>query len=435
MTAVALGWFATRSITGPLAALDSGAQALARGDFHHEIEVEGEDELARVGRAFNYAARHVRELYEELKLNEARFRSLIDHSSDLIVILDREGKIRYVSPACLRVVGRTQDDVQGKYLIDFLPSGDVPKMRAALSVPRAESGLAVEVGFQRPDGNLATIEVVVTNLLDEPAVSGVVVNARDITERKRAEEALRGVQADLAYVTRVTTMGELTASLAHELRQPIAAAMTNARTCLRWLGREQPEVEEAREATSRIVKDTTRASEIIGRIGSLFKKGELKRELVDLNAVIEEIILLLQSEATRHSRFICTNLAHDLPQVMADRVLLQQVLMNLVLNGIDAMNETDPAGNLTITSQLKEDGQLLVSVSDMGRGLPSGQADQIFRAFFTTKRQGTGMGLTISRSIIESHGGLLWATANSGPGTTFHFSLPVEIETRQPRRS
>jgi PAS domain S-box-containing protein len=435
MAAVALGWFATRSITGPLAALDSGAQALARGDFHHEIEVEGEDELARVGRAFNYAARRVRELYEELKLNEARFRSLIDHSSDLIVILDREGKIRYVSPACLRVVGRTQDDVQGKYLIDFLPSGDIPKMRTALSVPQAESGLAVEVGFQRPDGNLATIEVVVTNLLDEPAVSGVVVNARDITERKRAEEALRGVQADLAYVTRVTTMGELTASLAHELRQPIAAAMTNARTCLRWLGREQPELEEAREATSRIVKDTTRASEIIGRIGSLFKKGELKRELVDLNAVIEEIILLLQSEATRHSRFICTNLAHDLPQVMADRVLLQQVLMNLVLNGIDAMNETDPAGNLTITSQRKEDGQLLVSVSDMGRGLPSGQADQIFRAFFTTKPQGTGMGLTISRSIIESHGGLLWATANSGPGTTFHFSLPVEIETRQPRRS
>jgi C4-dicarboxylate-specific signal transduction histidine kinase len=257
----------------------------------------------------------------------------------------------------------------------------------------------------------------------------VVVNARDITERKRAEEALREVQADLAHITRVTTMGELTASLAHELRQPIAAAMTNARTCLRWLGREQPDIEKARTATSRVVNDATRASEIISRIGAIFRKGEPKRELVDLNGIIEEIMLLLQSEASRHSLSICAKLAPGLPQLTADRVLLQQVIMNLVLNGIDAMENVVAHGNLTITSQ-QQDGQLLVSVSDMGKGLPSEQANQIFNAFFTTKPHGTGMGLTISRSIVESHGGRLWAAPNAGPGTTFYFSLPVETLTR-----
>jgi PAS domain S-box-containing protein len=429
LMAVALGWYATRSITGPLAALDAGAQALGRGDFRHEIEIEGEDELARVGTIFNYAARRVRELYDELKLNEARFRSLIEHSSDLIMILDHEGKIRYVSPASVRVTGRTPEELDGKYLTNFLPSEDVPRIRAALTSAAAEPGTAVEIGFRRADGNLATLELLANNLLDKPAVAGVVVNARDITERRRAEEALREVQADLAHITRVTTMGELTASLAHELRQPIAAAMTNARTCLRWLGREQPDIEKARTATSRVVNDATRASEIISRIGAIFRKGEPKRELVDLNGIIEEIMLLLQSEASRHSLSICAKLAPGLPQLTADRVLLQQVIMNLVLNGIDAMENVVVHGNLTITSQ-QQDGQLLVSVSDMGKGLPSEQANQIFNAFFTTKPHGTGMGLTISRSIVESHGGRLWAAPNAGPGTTFYFSLPVETRTR-----
>jgi PAS domain S-box-containing protein len=429
LMAVALGWYATRSITGPLAALDAGAQALGRGDFRHEIEIEGEDELARVGTIFNYAARRVRELYDELKLNEARFRSLIEHSSDLIMILDHEGKIRYVSPASVRVTGRTPEELDGKYLTNFLPSEDVPRIRAALTSAAAEPGTAVEIGFRRADGNLATLELLANNLLDKPAVAGVVVNARDITERKRAEEALREVQADLAHITRVTTMGELTASLAHELRQPIAAAMTNARTCLRWLGREQPDIEKARTATSRVVNDATRASEIISRIGAIFRKGEPKRELVDLNGIIEEIMLLLQSEASRHSLSICAKLAPGLPQLTADRVLLQQVIMNLVLNGIDAMENVVAHGNLTITSQ-QQDGQLLVSVSDMGKGLPSEQANQIFNAFFTTKPHGTGMGLTISRSIVESHGGRLWAAPNAGAGTTFYFSLPVETRTR-----
>jgi signal transduction histidine kinase len=255
----------------------------------------------------------------------------------------------------------------------------------------------------------------------------------DVTERRRADEErerLRQVQADLAHLSRVTTMGELTASLAHEIRQPIAAAVTNAKTCLRWLGRDEPDVAEASEAASRLVKDVTRAADIISRISLLFKKGGLQRELVDVNELIREMIVLLRGEANRYSISIRTELAEDLPKVMADRVQLQQVFMNLMLNGIEAMKETSGGSVLTIKSEAN-DGQLLISVSDTGVGLPPEQTDQIFRAFFTTKDNGTGMGLPISRSIIESHGGRLWATGASGRGATFQFILPATVEARR----
>jgi PAS domain S-box-containing protein len=251
----------------------------------------------------------------------------------------------------------------------------------------------------------------------------------DVTERRRADEErerLRQVQADLAHLSRVTTMGELTASLAHEIKQPIAAAVTNAKTCLRWLGRDEPNVAEACEAASRLVKDVTRAADIISRISLLFKKGALQRELVDVNELIREMIVLLRSEANRYSISIRTELAEDLPKVMADRVQLQQVFMNLMLNGIDAMKETTGGGELSIKSEAS-DAQLLISVSDTGVGLPPEKADQIFRAFFTTKDNGTGMGLPISRSIIESHGGRLWAPRAFGRGATFQFTLPTPV--------
>jgi C4-dicarboxylate-specific signal transduction histidine kinase len=247
-------------------------------------------------------------------------------------------------------------------------------------------------------------------------------------ERKHAEEALREAQGDLARVSRVTTMGELTASLAHEVNQPIAAAVTNANTCLRWLTRDQPDVAEAREAASRIVKDATRAAEIISRTRLLFKKGTAQRELVSVNELVREMIVLLHGEATRHKVLIRTELAEDLPQVMGDRVQLQQVLMNLMLNGIEAMKEVDGKRELVIKSQRAENDEVLVSVSDTGVGLPAEQVDQIFKAFFTTKAQGTGMGLSISRSIVESHGGRLWANGNSPRGASFCFTLSAKNE-------
>jgi PAS domain S-box-containing protein len=243
---------------------------------------------------------------------------------------------------------------------------------------------------------------------------------------RKERERLRQAQADLAHINRVTTMGELTASLAHEIKQPISAANTDAKTCLRWLGRDSPDVEEAREAASRVVKDVTRAADIISSISLLFKKDAVQRAFVDVNELIREMIVLLRSEANRYSLSIYTELAEDLPKVMADRVQLQQVFMNLMLNGIDAMKQTTGGGKLTIRSE-PDDGQLLISVSDTGVGLPPEQSDQIFRAFFTTKDNGTGMGLPITRSIIESHGGRLWATNTFGRGATFQFTLPATV--------
>jgi len=254
----------------------------------------------------------------------------------------------------------------------------------------------------------------------------------DITERKRAEEErerLRQLQADLAHVTRVSTMGELTASLAHEIKQPIGAAVTNAQACLRLIDRHEPDLLEAREAVVEMIKDARRAADIIEHVRSLFRKGSSPREIVDVNEVVRGMVAMLQKEANRHSVRMSTNLTNGLTEVMADRVQLQQALMNLMLNGIEAMRDT--TGELSIKSQLGEDGQALISVSDTGVGLPAENADQVFNAFFTTKSQGTGLGLAITRSIIESHGGRVWAASNPGPGATFRFTLPIRETARK----
>jgi PAS domain S-box-containing protein len=282
-----------------------------------------------------------------------------------------------------------------------------------------------------PSGAIKYLHIVGHPILNS---SGQVVqfmgSVTDVTDRKRAEEErerLRQLEAELAHIDRVNTMGELTASLAHEVNQPIAAAMTNANTCVRWLAGEKPDIEEAREAAKRIVKDATRAAEIIGRIRMLFKKSVPERDLLDVNEVINDIVVLLRNEATRHGISVRTELGTGLPAVMGDRIQLQQVLMNLMINGIDALKVVDSSRQLTLISRRDGDAQILISVADTGVGLP-GRREDIFDAFFTTKPQGTGMGLAISRSIIESHGGRLWATSNCERGAVFHFTLPAKLE-------
>jgi signal transduction histidine kinase len=291
-------------------------------------------------------------------------------------------------------------------------------MRAAIFAahgPVPQAGVSASLGQTSLALAVASITFVIL----------VCASIASLSEQKRAEEALRQARADLARVNRVTTVAELTASLAHEVNQPISAAVINAHACLRWLAGDTPNLEEARAAATRMAKDGTRAAEIISRVGLLFRKGTPQREAVDVNEVIREIIVLLHGELTRYSISVWPELAANLPQVMGDRVQLQQVMMNLINNSIDAMKDLDGSRELAITSQRAEHEQLMVSVSDTGVGLPQQQADQIFNAFFTTKVHGTGMGLSISRSIVESHSGRLWAASNSPRGASFHIMLPT----------
>jgi PAS domain S-box-containing protein len=342
------------------------------------------------------------------------------------------GDMSYWSEECYRVLGFEPQDGLPRFetFLQHIHPDDQRRVReTAERAGREKVNYEVDYRIVHPGGDVRDIHTVGHPVL---SLSGDVVEfvgtVMDVTERRQAEkerERLRQVQADLAHINRATTMGELTASLAHEINQPIAAAVTDARTCLRWLAREQPDIGEARESATRMVKAITRASDIISRLRQLFKKGTPQTNLVDVGDVIQEMVVLLRSEASRYSVSILTELSVDLPRVMADRVQLQQVLMNLMLNGIEAMQDTKSEGQLTIRSLRGEGGQLLISVSDTGVGLPPEQADQIFNAFFSTKAQGTGMGLSISRSIIESHGGRLWATSNSERGTTFNFTLPA----------
>jgi PAS domain S-box-containing protein len=290
-----------------------------------------------------------------------------------------------------------------------------------------------------PDGEIRHVRCVGVPVTQEGIFQGFLGTGMDVTEQERLteelksaeqeREKLRQLEADLAHTNRVSTLGEMAASLAHEIKQPIAAAITSANSCIEWLAHEPPNLDRARAAAARIDKYGNRAAEIIDRIRSFYKKSPPQRESVNVNGIIHELLTLLEGEATRSSIAMRTHLSAEFPTIMVDRVQLQQVFMNLMLNAIEAMK--DSGGELTVKSEL-QDGQLQFSVSDTGVGLPREKMDQIFSAFYTTKPQGSGMGLAISRSIVESHGGQLWATTNIGGGATFHFTLPTQVTESSP---
>jgi signal transduction histidine kinase len=341
-----------------------------------------------------------------------------------------------MAPAERRSTGLTKcsdfDPQQGppkwEQFLEQIHPEDREKMRSASDATfRTKVNCDVEFRIVKPDGTVKHIHGIGHPVLGPSGqlvqVLGTMV---DVTESKRAEEArdrLRELEADLARINRISTMGELTASLAHEIKQPIGAAVTNAEACLRLLNRNKPDLPEAREAAFEMARDARRAADIIDRIRLLYQKGSPRLDVVDINELIKEMVIVLQNEANRRSVTMHFDLAEGLPTVMADRVQLQQALMNLMLNGIEATRDT--SGELTIISQPTENDQLLISVADTGVGLPPESIGQIFNAFFTTKYQGTGLGLPITRSIVESHGGKIWAVPNSGPGATFHFTLPI----------
>jgi C4-dicarboxylate-specific signal transduction histidine kinase len=249
----------------------------------------------------------------------------------------------------------------------------------------------------------------------------------DVTAIRHAEEALRQAQAALAHVTRVMTVAEIAASIGHELNQPLSAIVMSGSAGRRLLLADPPKVAEAREAMERIVKDGRRAGDVIDRIRLLLRKGEPKKEPLDLNEVIHETLTLTRHELAQHQIAIQTDLSVNLPRVVGDRVQLQQVLVNLMLNGADAMSAiADRPRLLTLRSRTNGSGGIVMDVADTGIGLAAASRDRMFDAFFSTKPHGLGMGLSISRSIIEAHGGQLWATANDGPGATLHFTIPGE---------
>jgi PAS domain S-box-containing protein len=371
---------------------------------------------------------------QQVKRQEKQLRDVIDTIPALAFSISPDGKNEWVNRRWVEYSGRSQESSSGSGWRSTVHPDDldehVKKWQKSLA-----SGEPFENEARRRSAN-GEYRWFLGRAVPLRDAHGNILKwygtLTDIEDRKKAEqerERLRRLQADLAHVNRVSMMGEMAASLSHELKQPIAAAITDANTCLRWLKRDQPDVEEAREATMRVVKDGTRAAEIINRLRSFYKKDSpLERELVEVNEIVHEMVTLLQGEANRFAVSMRTDLAADLPMITADAVQLQQVLMNFMLNAIEAMKET--GGVLTVKSQRDGDYQLLISVSDTGVGLPTEKADQIFDAFFTTKAQGSGMGLAISRSIIESHGGRLWATPNEGRGATFYFTLPRERRTQ-----
>src|SRR5246127_562339 len=433
LIAATLGLAITRSITKPLARLVEGSKALALGQFQHQVSVSGKDELAELGQVFNDTARRLRDLYATLQSSEDRLRLVIDTIPTFAWTALPDGSEDFVNRHWQEYSGLSAKESVGLGWEAAVHPADrkrhLEKWRASLA---SGEPFENEVRYRRAaDGQYRWFLARAVPLRDQ---RGKILKwygiSTDIEDRKRAEAEREKLRADLAHVNRVSILGELAASVSHELKQPIAAAMTNAKTCLRWLKRELPDVDEAIESTSRIVNDGTRATEIIDRLRSLYKKAPPQRELVDVNEIVREMLVLLRGEADRYSISVRTELAPDLPRITADRVQLQQVFMNLILNAIEAMKDT--AGELTIKTELGQGGQLLISVSDTGMGLPDENTDQIFNAFFTTKSQGSGMGLTISRSIIESHGGRLWARANNGRGATFKFTLPAEVRTSSP---
>jgi PAS domain S-box-containing protein len=366
--------------------------------------------------------------YSDLQLQAA----LLQHLPVSAWTLKPDGTPDFVNQVWLEYSGQTLDFVRshpGAWMTAVHPEDRETASKAFWSGVRSGQGFAVETrSLRAQDGTYRWHINQAVGLRDAKGkVIKFVGTTTDIDDQKRAEEALRQAQGDLARINRVTTMGELAASLAHELSQPITGATVNANVCLRKLEADKPDFDELRTSVARILRDAQRAAEIIGRIRSQFVSGTLRREVIDIDEINREMVALLRDQAVRHNITVRTDLAADLPRIVGDRVQLQQVAMNLIVNSIEATKDVNGIREIAIKSQRAENDQVLVSVSDTGIGFPPDLAEQIFDPFFTTKPDGTGMGLRISRSIIESHGGRLWAVGSSGCGATFHFTLPASI--------
>jgi PAS domain S-box-containing protein len=361
-----------------------------------------------------------------LMLRERRFREVLDTLPAMAFIMQPDGTRSWANQWTRNYTGLSQDVASRAARQRLVHPDDLERMNATWERAYATGEpLQLEARLFGPDGTYRWFHTRAVPVKDQHGqITKWCGISTDIEDRKQAEherERLRALEAELAHINRVSTMGELTASLAHEIAQPITAMVTNASAALRWLGRDQPDLTGVSRSVKRIVEDGARANELIERVRSLYKNVPVRHEPSDMNDGIRDVLSLIQYEAERHGVSIRAVLAPNLPPATADRVQMRQVLLNLMLNAIEAMK--DSGGTLTVTSECDEPGHLKCSVSDTGVGLPAEHGDRIFDAFVTTKPTGSGMGLAICKSIIESHGGRLWATANEGPGATFHFTL------------
>jgi PAS domain S-box-containing protein len=352
---------------------------------------------------------------------------VFERSPDRISIVGRDYRYQRVNPAFERKWGLPAEKVVGLHVSTFMGMENFEKT-AKPYLDRCFAGEEVSYGewFATPSHGRRYWALTHSPLRPESErVEAAIVIIRDVTDHMLASEALREAQMDLAHVNRVTTMGQLTASIAHEVNQPLAGVIANAEACLRWLNRGTPDLDAARRSVEWIVDDGNRASEVIRRVRALANKTDIEKTPLDINDVITEVIVLVQRELTSHQVSLQMELAPTLPAVLGDRVQLQQVTINLVMNGIEAMQSiTDRPRELVIQSHQDETEQVLVSVSDCGVGIPPEDPERLFDAFYTTKSSGLGMGLSICRSIMEAHSGRLWATANLPHGATFLFTVP-----------
>jgi PAS domain S-box-containing protein len=377
-------------------------------------------------------------LHGELEDREAKIRRLVDANIIGVLISDLEGQIIEANDAFLDMAGYTRDDVASGQLrwTDMTPAEWQGASERAVAQVRATGACEVfEKEHFRKDGSRVPV------LVGAAAVGGTrsetVAFVLDLTERKRAETEARESERryrealmELAHANRVATMGQLAASIAHEVNQPIAAAFTNAQAALRWLGTQPPDLEEVRQALGRIGKDTNRAGDVIGRVRDLIKKAPPPKDSLDINKTIRDVIVLTCGEAVKNGVSAQTQFAEGLPLIQGDRIQLQQVILNLIINAIEAMSRVGE-GSRRLLISTEKDGQdgVLVAVQDSGPGLTPANHEQLFEAFYTTKPSGLGMGLSICRSIIEAHGGRLWATANVPRGAVFQFTVPTRPDS------
>jgi PAS domain S-box-containing protein len=362
----------------------------------------------------------------ELREGEARFRLVADSAPVMIWMSATDKLCTYFNKPWLDFTGRSIDSELGNGWAEGVHPADLQRcLDTYIQAFEHREAFRMQYRLRRYDGEFRwVLDIGVPRFNPDGSFAGYIGSCIDVTEQRRAEEQLHQAQAGLARVTRVAAMGELAATIAHEVNQPLAAVVTNASASLRWLAGQPPNLEEALEAIERTVREATRASNVIGRIRALLQKGPPQMERLDVNAIIREVLTLAGTELLRGGVVVQTNLAQDVPDVLGDRVQLQQVLLNLLLNGVEAMSTvTDRPRELIITSASHSDG-VLIQVRDSGEGVDPEQADHIFDPFFTTKPQGIGMGLSVGRSIVEAHGGRLWFTPGPSHGVVFQFTMP-----------